>query len=128
MKNLVIRTALNYSEALHSTCEHPQGVSLTVPDMSMSLKTLVERYTRSGDPVELSVYSGIYDGDVETPHFDRMTAQQKLEYARNIKKSVAEYRSDLAAKAKAAKKLEKNALEELEAKKTATATEAKAED
>lgn len=109
---MIIRTVRSYVPDPLSR-ETPEGNSLTIPDMSMSLKTLVDRYTRSGQLGDVPMFEGVYDGDVDVPHFERMTPQQKLEYARNLQSSIAEMRADLVRKNKEAKDIEAKALEDI---------------
>lgn len=65
--------------------EHPIGQSLTVPDQTMSMKTIFERYVR-GRPLDASVREPIYYGDdLELPDVKRMDLVeigQMLENAR----------------------------------------------
>lgn len=104
-----IRNSLTYDFQVDSISEVPHGESLTVPDMTMSLQTLVKRYTRSGQIGEVPIFEGVYDGDVEIPHWERMTPQEKLDYARGLKESIASARAQLTKRNKEANAMQKEA-------------------
>lgn len=68
--------------------EHPDPVSLTVPDMSLSLPELVLRYTRGQ---YVSTYDAKYDDDFELPDFSKMDTMDKIEYLKELDDSLADY-------------------------------------
>lgn len=105
-----IRNQWTYDPLIDSSPETPEGKSLTVPDMSMSLKTLVERYTRSGQLGDVALLEPVFLGDSEeVPPIERMTPQERLDYAREIKSYIADVRNQLSDKNKMASKIEKDA-------------------
>lgn len=60
--------------------------SKTVPNMTLSLKELLERYVRGQD---VSIFEGSYDADDgDMPDVSRMDQLEKLELARSIKQSI----------------------------------------
>ena len=61
------------------------GHSQTIPDMTLPLRTLLERYTRGQS---VATFQPVYLGDEEFPDFERMTPQERVEYARNLTRSV----------------------------------------
>lgn len=86
--------------------EMPTGVSLTVPDQTLSLKDLLARYTRGQDVVS---FTPIFNGDSDLPDPSRMDALERLDYARHIKNQLTQlpgkfkkHQEDLAAAAAAA--------------------------
>lgn len=65
--------------------------SQTRPEMTLSLKTLLERYTRGG---HVATFSPVYTGSGEfddNPEFEKMDALEKLQMAKSIKDSIKEF-------------------------------------
>lgn len=58
-KRLMIVSTITYVENAPENYEHPKGVSLTVPDMAMSIQQIMERYV-TGNPID----------NQETAYFD----------------------------------------------------------
>jgi hypothetical protein len=68
--------------------------SQTVPDMTLSLKELVERYTRGQS---VATFTPVYYGeDEEFADVSRMDPIERIEYARFIREKIAESRTSLA--------------------------------
>nr|QJB19758.1 MAG: hypothetical protein [Microvirus sp.] len=69
------------------------GVSMTVPDQSISLKILIEKYVR-GEPV--TTFHAQYDTDNEilaaVPGIERLDAVEKLEAAKAISGAIEDIR------------------------------------
>jgi hypothetical protein len=62
--------------------------SETQPEMTLSLRELLSRYTRGG---EVATFSPVYqDNDEfeETPEFEKMDATEKLQYALDLKMAI----------------------------------------
>lgn len=75
------------------SCERSFGPSLTVPGQTLPLRQLVERYIRGGD---VEVFSGFYDeGDDIPDNIERMSEIERLDYARDLKRSIDEYRKPI---------------------------------
>lgn len=117
-----IRTSWTYYPG-SAAYETPEGESKTVPDMTLSLKELVNRYTRSGQIGEVAAFEPVYDGDIEVPHFERMTPQERLDFAKNLKASIAETRRKLSEQNKMATKVAKEAEKQLSTAEPATSGE-----
>lgn len=68
--------------------------SQTVPDMTLSLQELVERYTRGQS---VATFTPVYYGeDEEFADVSRMDPIERIEYARFIREKIAETRTSLA--------------------------------
>jgi len=68
--------------------------SQTVPDMTLSLQELVQRYTRGQS---VATFTPVYYGeDEEFADVSRMDPLERLEYARYIREKIAETRTSLA--------------------------------
>lgn len=79
--------------------------TVTVPDMTMSLKEILKRYTRGGEIATLTpVYQQGEDFD-ENPDISKMDATEKLQYAKDIREAIAEHQN----RSKAVKPVEKPA-------------------
>lgn len=50
-KTLMIVSTITYVENAPENYEHPKGNSLTVPDMAMSLQTIMDKYVQ-GNPID----------------------------------------------------------------------------
>lgn len=58
------------------------GESMTIPDQSLSIRDLINRYTM-GRPIPTA--EGVYTGDDDDlPDLDRMTIQQRMDYSRDL--------------------------------------------
>lgn len=60
------------------------GPSLTIPDQSLPLKVLLERYTVGG---EVELFPGVYSEDV--PPFEYMSTIERVEYLFDMKQNNA---------------------------------------
>ncbi len=68
--------------------------SQTVPDMTLSLQELVQRYTRGQS---VATFTPVYYGeDEEFADVSRMDPLERLEYARYIREKISETRNSLA--------------------------------
>jgi hypothetical protein len=68
--------------------------SQTVPDMTLSLQELVERYTRGQS---VATFTPVYYGeDEEFADVSRMDPIERIEYARFIREKIAETQTSLA--------------------------------
>lgn len=83
-----------YNEVDPSVFEHPQGETMTVPDQTLSLRTLVERYTRGQSVPLLGGAVFVEDDDV---HLDKMDLTDRLHFKQNVEAFIVETRDDLAA-------------------------------
>jgi hypothetical protein len=74
--------------------EYFDKASLTVQEHNISLKTLLERYTRGQN---VAVYNPHFDFDsfgdgLETLELDKLDTMERLELANNLKDSIKEHR------------------------------------
>jgi hypothetical protein len=73
--------------------------SQTVPDMTLSLQELVERYTRGQS---VATFTPVYYGeDEEFADVSRMDPIERIEYARFIREKISETRTSLAEQTRA---------------------------
>lgn len=96
----ISRNPRNYR---HESSDHesPEGVSKTVPNMTMPLKDLLERFTR-GQAV--ATLNPVYNGDEDLPDFERMDPMDRLDYARDIRMGIRQTQDEMARAQEAAKK------------------------
>lgn len=82
------------SEKSHK--ETPKGVSKTIPEMTLSLRELLERYTR-GQNIEIfhPTYLGEDDEMPDMSVIGRMTPQERLDLAREIREKIEDYRTSV---------------------------------
>jgi hypothetical protein len=74
--------------------------SQTVPDMTLSLQELVQRYTRGQS---VATFTPVYYGeDEEFADVSRMDPMERIEYARYIREKIGEHRTSLAEQQRAA--------------------------
>lgn len=83
MKKYVIKTMYNFDPSKGK--EKGGGISLTVPDQTLSLQTLLERFTRGQSVATLTP---VFHGDQEFPDFDRMDAVDLEIYKKNLTNSL----------------------------------------
>lgn len=77
----------------------PNCKSRTVPDMSMSIKELITRYTRGQEIpewIEGVGYENPEDVPVDMPDVEKMRRVEKLQYADQLRDIVEEGKKDLA--------------------------------
>lgn len=87
-----IRTSMNFVFADDSgDYETPVGVSRTVPDMSMSLRELLEKHTR-GFPVPQ--FQGVYS-DEELPDLDRLDLTEIQEIREGVALGIEDLKLDI---------------------------------
>lgn len=88
---ITIRSSSNFSlgDSIFDM-EIPQGVSMTVPDQTLSLRELIDRYTR-GVPVR--THQPVYNGDEDLPDFERLDLVD-LDEARHYNKVHAQKLKD----------------------------------
>jgi len=82
MKNK-IRTQYNYNPA--DGKEKGGGISLTVPDQTLSLQTILERFTRGQSVATLTP---VWDVSDELPDFNTMDKVEIEGYKNNLKTSL----------------------------------------
>ncbi len=89
------RSAFTYQEKLEEQEEKSSmEPSQTVPDMTLSLQELVERYTRGQS---VATFTPVYYGeDEEFADVSRMDPIERIEYARYIREKIAETQNSLA--------------------------------
>jgi hypothetical protein len=89
------RSSINYQEKLEEQeVKSSMEPSQTVPDMTLSLQELVERYTRGQS---VATFTPVYYGeDEEFADVSRMDPLERIEYARFIREKIAETRTSLA--------------------------------
>ena len=89
------RSAFNYQEKLEEQEEKSSmEPSQTVPDMTLSLQELVERYTRGQS---VATFTPVYYGEEEEfADVSRMDPIERIEYARYIREKISETRNSLA--------------------------------
>jgi hypothetical protein len=89
------RSSINYQEKLEEQeVKSSMEPSQTVPDMTLSLQELVERYTRGQS---VATFTPVYYGeDEEFADVSRMDPVERIEYARFIREKIAETRTSLA--------------------------------
>lgn len=79
-KNLMIVSTITYMSNAPENYEHPSGNSLTVPDMAMSLQTIMDKYV-SGNPIDQQ--ETVYFDD-EFPDIRMMSKTDLLEAQQGI--------------------------------------------
>lgn len=80
-KQLMIVSTITYVENAPENYEHPKGASLTVPDMAMSLQTIMDKYV-TGNPIDeqQTVYFDDQFPDIRMmSKTDLLEAQQQVE-------------------------------------------------
>lgn len=94
------RSAFTYVEKVEEQEEKSSmEPSQTVPDMTLSLQELVERYTRGQS---VATFTPVYYGeDEEFADVSRMDPIERIEYARFIREKIAETRTSLAEQTRA---------------------------
>lgn len=86
-KEHVIINQHTYKHKNHRTYETNGKPSLTIPGQTLSLKVLLERFTR-GQHVE--TFTPVYDDGQFPPEIERMDKLDKLDYARQLREGIAE--------------------------------------
>ena len=83
--------------------------SLTVPDMTLSLKELIERYVRTG---QAEVFNGVYTGeDTDIPDgFEYLTEQDRMDLARDLNYTIDVSRHELQEKSRLRQEQQKKAV------------------
>lgn len=79
-KQLLIVSTVTYVENAPENYEHPSGKSLTVPDMSMSIQDLLEKYVQ-GNPVDnmqIEFFDDKFPDITYMSKTDLLEAQQQL--------------------------------------------------
>lgn len=98
--------------------ETPYGVSETIPDDTMTLREILDRY-RKGSPITNQKVPQFF-GEDEMPDFNAMTPQDRLDFGRSMKDYIEGQRKRLADFAKTSKSLidENQHVEEAEVEET----------
>jgi len=82
----------NYSNYKPSKGEVFIKPSLTVPDQSLPLKTLLERYVRGGDVVQ---FPAVYTGEDDNIELDKLSTIERVELLNEIRNGIAQTRMRL---------------------------------
>ena len=88
------------------------GLSLTVPDQTISLKTLVTKYVR-GMPISVPVHQGIYTDDEIASDFRKLDLSDQDEITQKAFDEVAEFKNRIHKSEEEAKLHRQKQLEEL---------------
>lgn len=67
--------------------------SCTQPEMTMSLKEILARYTRGGEIATLTPVYQDHDDFDENPDIMKMDAMERLQYAAELKQSIYDYQN-----------------------------------
>jgi len=96
----MFRNASTYEHS-HTRLESNHGVSMTVPDMSLSLRDLLARHNAGG---KVKVFTPVYTGDNKLipDNFERMDLIDKLSLAKEVGDFVRTSRGRLISARKAA--------------------------
>lgn len=94
-----MRNASNYVQEVLSNDElfgeKNTEPSLTVPDQTLSMRQILERYYR-GEAV--SIYEPVYSDDEDVPDVEKMDKLEKLDLLRDVKEGISEIQDRMAAK------------------------------
>lgn len=86
----------DFDKTKKSNAETVDPVSQTVPDKNLSLKELVERYTRTGTlPAGVKESQTFYDADDPLPDFQSMSKQERAEFVKDMDALITEKRKQL---------------------------------
>lgn len=88
MKNFV--NNLNYKPVAGEINDLP---SETQPEMTLSLRDLLSRYTRGGQVATFTPVYQDHDGFDENPEFEKMDATEKLQHALDIKMAIKRHQN-----------------------------------
>ncbi|AXL15352.1 hypothetical protein [Microviridae sp.] len=99
----ISRTPRNYVMT-ESDFETLTGPSKTVPNMTLPLKELLNRFTRGQSVATLSP---VYNGEEELPDFEYMDTMEKLDYARDIRRGITQRQDEMSQAAAAAQEAAK---------------------
>lgn len=75
-----LNTWLNFEPASADNFEHPVGPSQTVPDMTLSIRELIQKHTVN-NLIGVSIREPVYNGDGYIPDPARMDLSEKEAYA-----------------------------------------------
>lgn len=67
--------------------------SCTQPEMTMSLKEILARYTRGGEVATFTPVYQDHDDFDENPDIMKMDAMERLQYAADLKQSISDYQN-----------------------------------
>lgn len=84
-KQLMIISTITYVENAPENYEHPVGASLTVPDMAMSIQTIMDKYV-TGNPIDNQ--ETVYFDD-EFPDIRMMSKTDLLEAQQQVEAELA---------------------------------------
>lgn len=90
--NKKFKNAFDYD---HESIEHEVNTlpSETQPNMTLSLRQILERYTRGGEVATFSPVYQDHDEFDENPDIMKMDAMEKLQYAQQLKQSIQNYQN-----------------------------------
>lgn len=85
MKSLIVEGRKKSREGVRSW-GIPEGKSLVIPDQSMRIRTILEKYTR-GIPVDVKQYQGVYFDQTEfdLEKLNRLEFSEKMSVAEQLK-------------------------------------------
>lgn len=93
MRTKTVRTVMDYVHGEFEGDKTPQwGVSLTVPDMTMSLKELVDRHTRG---LEVPQYQPVYNGYELIPDHRMMDLEEVNQLKKSLQSEISEHEENL---------------------------------
>lgn len=113
----MFQTQYNRKSFPDSRNELPVGKSMTIPDQTLSIKQILDRYAR-GLPLG-GAKEPIYEGEEDfTPDLEHMDLADRQEYLENVEKEVSEIkeRMDKREKQRAEKKAARAAAEAAQVK------------
>lgn len=104
-----IQTQNNYNYKDHKG-EIPKGVSLTIPDQSMSIRQLIERHTRGQQiPIHMPSYQFTSDSEIDEsmniPDMEKLDYFEKVELKENVQETIDETKKSIKARVKRVNKL-----------------------
>lgn len=116
-KRVRFSNAYDFDKTKDSNFEKVEGESLTVPDQNLSLKQMVERYTRTGTlPAGVKEKQVFYDADDPLPDLAMMSKQERIEFVNRVDGLIKTKRSELLKKQNDLKKAAKELESEVEKK------------
>lgn len=95
------RNRINYNSSGMDVFEISDAKSMTVPDQTLTIRQLLERYTTGGS---VATFTPVYNGDEEFAEFEKMDKLDKLMYAQELEEGIQEFRRTKAVQREEAKK------------------------
>lgn len=91
---MTFKKQADYDAASAENFEHPVGVSMTVPDMTLSIRELIEKHTVQ-NLVGVSIREPVYNGEDFIPDPLRMDLSEKEAFAEHMAQSREELQVEL---------------------------------